>query len=184
MLVHGLSPGMQNAEKADFDPETLGVSGHFQQCGSRSLKEKRKQELLVLPHQRDQLMRDADNNVEVFNGQQFLTPFPEPFLTCVDLALWAVSIPARMKFDLLMPAADALVAMTAQSRGAAANDGIEYLLLCPVPCVKKPGSDQADDIGNLTARRRHECTESGGGCCVSRSRGLTAARIRCWDRCT
>ena len=184
MLVHGLSPGMQNAEKADFDPETLGVSGHFQQCGSRSLKEKRKQELLVLPHQRDQLMRDADNNVEVFNGQQFLTAFPEPFLTCVDLALWAVSIPARMKFDLLMPAADALVAMTAQSRGAAANDGIEYLLLCPVPCVKKPGSDQADDIGNLTARRRHECTESGGGCCVSRSRGLTAARIRCWDRCT
>ena len=129
-------------------------------------------------------MRDAENNMEVFNGQQFLAPFPEPFLTCVDLALWAVPIPARMKFDLLMPAADALVAMTAQSRGAAANDGIEYLLLCPVQCVKKPGSDQADDIGNLPARRRHDWTVSGGDCSVSRSSGLTAARIRCWDRCT
>ena len=175
---------MQNAEKADFDPETLGISSHFQQCGSRSLKEKRKQELLVLPHQRDQLMRDAENNMEVFNGQQFLMAFPEPFLTCVDLALWAVPIPARMKFDLLMPAADASIAMTAQGRGAAANDGIEYLLLCPVQCVKKPGSDQADDIGNLPAWRRHDWAESVGDCSVSRSSGLTAARIRCWDRCT
>jgi hypothetical protein len=49
-------------------------------------------------------MWDAENNMEVFDGQQFLTPFPEPFLTCVDLTLWAVPIPAGMILDLLIAA--------------------------------------------------------------------------------
>ncbi len=30
MSVQGLSPGMQNTEKADFGAETFGIGGHFQ----------------------------------------------------------------------------------------------------------------------------------------------------------
>ena len=94
MSVQGLSPGMQNTEKADFGTETFGIGGHFQKRGAGSLEQQREQEFLVLPHQRDQLMGDAKNNVEVTDRQQLLAPFSEPLLACVDLALWAVPIPA------------------------------------------------------------------------------------------
>ena len=129
-------------------------------------------------------MGDAKNDVEVADRQQLLTPFPEPLLPCVNLALGAVAIPAGMEFDLLIPAANTLIAMPAQSCGAATSDGIEYLLSRPGQGMKKPGSDQADDIGDLPAWRHHDWTMSGGDCSVSRSSGLTASRIRCWDRCT
>ena len=33
MSVQGLSPGMQNTEKADFGAETLGIGGNFQKRG-------------------------------------------------------------------------------------------------------------------------------------------------------
>lgn len=122
-------------------------------------------------------MRDAENNMEIFNGQQFLTPFPEPLFPCVDLALWAVPIPAGMKFDFLITTGNALIAMPAQSGCAAALDGMEHLLLRPVQCVKEPGSGHADDIGDLPAWRRHDWTVSGGDCNESRSSGLTASRI-------
>lgn len=59
---------MQNAEKADFGAETFGIGGHFQKRGTSSLKQEREQDLLVLPHQRDQLVRDAENDVEVADG--------------------------------------------------------------------------------------------------------------------
>ncbi len=94
MPLQGLSPGMQNTEKADFGAETFGIGGHFQKRGSSSLEQQREQKFLVLPHQWDQSMGDAENDVEVSDRQQFLAPFSEPLLACVDLALWAVPIPA------------------------------------------------------------------------------------------
>ena len=47
------------------------------------------------------------------------------------LALWAVPIAAGVERDGLMAAADALVAMTTQCRGAATGDGIEHLAVHP-----------------------------------------------------
>ena len=85
---------MQNAEKADLHTETLALSSHFQKCGSGSLEEKREQELLVLPDQRDQAVWDAENDVKVPDGQQLLLPVAEPLLACIDLALRAVAIAA------------------------------------------------------------------------------------------
>ena len=76
-------------------------------------------------------MRYAEYNMEITDGQQFLAPFSEPLLACVNLALWAVPIPARMEFDLLIATVNALIAMPAKSSCAAAGDGIKYLLVCP-----------------------------------------------------
>jgi hypothetical protein len=92
--VQGLSPGVQNAKNADFGAETLGVGSYFHKRGTGSLEQERKQELLVLPHQRDQAVGDAEDDMEVSDGQQFLAPFLEPLLACVDLALGAVAIAA------------------------------------------------------------------------------------------
>jgi hypothetical protein len=50
-------------------------------------------------------MGDTEYGVEITNRQQFLAPFSEPLLACVNLTLRAVAIPARMEFDLLIPTA-------------------------------------------------------------------------------
>jgi hypothetical protein len=34
MPLQGLSPGMQNAKKADLGPKTLGIGRHFEKRGT------------------------------------------------------------------------------------------------------------------------------------------------------
>jgi hypothetical protein len=51
--LQGLSPGMQNAEKADVRSKTFGISGHFEKRGTGGLEQQGEQEFFVLPHQRD-----------------------------------------------------------------------------------------------------------------------------------
>jgi hypothetical protein len=53
MPLQSLSPGMQNAEKADLGPETFGIGCHFEKRGTGALEQEREQSFLVLPHQRD-----------------------------------------------------------------------------------------------------------------------------------
>jgi hypothetical protein len=131
MSVQGLSPGMQDAEEADLGSETLGVGGYFQERGTGGLEQEGKQEFLVLPHQRNQAVWNTENNVVVPDRQQLLLSFAEPLLACVDLALRAVTIPAAEKRDGLITTAKALIAMPAESSGAAPGDRIEYLALRP-----------------------------------------------------
>ncbi len=94
VLVQGLSPSVQNTEKTDFGAETLWFGSYFHECGTGSLEQEGEQEFLVLPHQGDQAVRDAEDDLEVSNGQQFLAPFLGPLLACFDLALRAVAIAA------------------------------------------------------------------------------------------
>ncbi len=108
-----LSPGVQNAEEADLDAETPGIGGHFQECGSGGPEQEGEQDSLVSPDQRDKGVRDAEDNVKVTDGQQFLLSLAEPLLACVDLTLWAVSISTRMERDGLIPAATASIPVPA-----------------------------------------------------------------------
>jgi hypothetical protein len=45
------------------------VGSHFHESSRGHPEEKREQEFLVLPDQRDQAVRDAENNVKVPDGQ-------------------------------------------------------------------------------------------------------------------
>lgn len=58
-----------------------------------------------------------------------------------------------------MAAADALIAMTAQCRGAAANDGIEHLTMRPRKMRLVPLPETvarcADDVGHLESGPAH-----------------------------
>ncbi len=92
--VQGLSPSVQNTEKTDFGAEALWVGSYFHECGTGSLEQEGEQELLVVPHQGDQAVGDAEDDMEVPDGQQLLAPLSEPLLACVDLALRAVAIAA------------------------------------------------------------------------------------------
>ena len=56
MPLQGLSPRVQNTEKADLRTEMLLVGSHFQQRGGTGFKQEAKQDLLVLPDERDELI--------------------------------------------------------------------------------------------------------------------------------
>src|SRR5688572_9740047 len=94
MRLQGLSPSMQDAEESDLCTEMLWVSSYFQEGGSAGFKQESEQDPLVLPDQRYQSVRDAEDEVIVAHWQQFLLPLAKPLLPCVGLTLRTVAIPA------------------------------------------------------------------------------------------
>ena len=131
MALQSLAPGMQNAEEADLGAEVPGIGRDFQQGCGAGFEQELEENLLVLPDQRDQRMRHAEDQVEVAHRQQFLLPGAQPLLAGVGLALRTVAVSAGVVRDGLMPAANALIAMSAECGRAAALDGAEHFELCP-----------------------------------------------------
>ena len=74
MALQRLSPGMQNAEEAELRSETGRIGRDFQQRCSTSFKQETEEKLLVLPYQRYQRMGNAEDEMEVADRQQFLSP--------------------------------------------------------------------------------------------------------------
>jgi hypothetical protein len=68
MRLKGLSPGVQDREKADVGAETLGIGSHFEQSGGAGFEQEFEQESLVLPDQGNEGMRHAEDQVEVSHG--------------------------------------------------------------------------------------------------------------------
>src|SRR6516162_1068842 len=108
---------------------------------------------LVLPDQRDQRVRHAEDQVKVANRQQFPSSGAQPLLPGIGLALWTVPVSAGVVRDGLMPAAHASIAMASECGRAATRDGAQHFELAPreriaivfeelVACL-------ADDIGHL-----------------------------------
>jgi hypothetical protein len=153
MPPQGLSPGVQYAKEPDLDPESLGIGGHLHESRRDRLEKPGKHESSVLPDDRDQAMRQAENDVEVLDREKFLLSVTEPFLTCVDLTLGAVPVPAAVKNDLFVTTTGAPIAMSAQSGRTAVHDGAEYFDLrpaqCPADAVPELTARHANDIGHL-----------------------------------
>ena len=82
---------------------------------------------LVLQHERRQLMRRGEDDVEVGHGQQLSRTRGQPSGACVALALGAMPVAARVIGDGVMSAAGASIAMTTQRCRAAADDGVDHL---------------------------------------------------------
>src|SRR5215813_348638 len=88
--LQGLPPSVKNTQEADLGPEVLGIGCYFEQRLRAGLEKEPEQNLLVLPDQWDQRMRDAEDQVVVVHGQQFALPRCQPLLTGVGLAFWTV----------------------------------------------------------------------------------------------
>src|SRR5271166_4500477 len=86
---------------------------------------------LVLPDQRDQRVRHAEDQVEVANRQQFSSPGAQPLLPGIGLALGTVPVAAGVVRDGLMPAANALIAMPTECGRAATLDRAKHFELRP-----------------------------------------------------
>src|SRR5208283_1872547 len=108
---------------------------------------------LVLPNQRDQRMRHAEDQVKVANRQQFPSPGAQPLLPGVGLALRTVPVSAGVVRDGLIPAANALIAMPTECSRAATLDGSKHFELAPRERIAIAFEElvacPADDIGHL-----------------------------------
>ena len=164
MWSQRLSPGVEDGQEASLGAKVLRIGRDLEQCGSTGLKEQRKQLSLVLPHQRHQLMWDAEDEMIVADRQQFLPPLPQPLVARSGLTLRAVPVAAGVIRDGLVPAVCARVAMTAEGGGAATRDGIEHLVLrpgqgCAVP-LSKAVACSTNDVGHLEGRPAHRFLSS------------------------
>jgi hypothetical protein len=131
MRLQRLTPGMQNAQEAEFRPEMFGIGGDFEQRGGTGFKQQREEGSFVLPHQRDQAVRHAEDEVVISDRKKFLLSCSQPFITSIGLALRTMTVPAGVVRDGLMTAAVTLIAMTAQGRCTTACNGVHHLDLWP-----------------------------------------------------
>src|SRR5215469_4152803 len=93
MRLQGLSPGMQDAEEADLRAEMFGIGGYFQQGGRGGLEQKSEENLFVLPHQWDQRVRHAEDQIKIVQLQQLLVTISEPLFACISLAFRTMPVP-------------------------------------------------------------------------------------------
>src|SRR5216684_6413523 len=85
---------MQNAEEPDLCAQMLGVGSNLQQRGRTGFEKQLEENLLVLPSEWDQRVRDAEDQVVVIHRQQLLLASGQPLVPSVGLALRAMTIPA------------------------------------------------------------------------------------------
>src|SRR5271165_1626869 len=159
MNLEVLSPAMEHAEESDVGSQMLWIASEFQQRSGTGAEEQIVEQPFVLEDQRAEFVRQGEDDVEVRYGQQLSRTRGQPLGARVPLALGTVPIAARVEGDGLMAAASALVEMTAQCRGAAADDGIEHLAMppCKVRLVLVPEAVArcADDVGHLEGGPAH-----------------------------
>lgn len=122
---------MQDAEKADLRTQVFRVSGDLEQCRSTGLEQQSEEDLLVLPDQRHQGMRNAENQVIVADGEQFAFTGPEPLVAGIRLTFWTVTVAAGAVRDGLVTAASTLIAVPAECGSSATRDRGEYFELSP-----------------------------------------------------
>jgi hypothetical protein len=122
---------MQDAEKADVGTKMFRVGGHLEQCRSAGLEQESKENPLVLPDQRHQAMRDAEDQMIVADRKQFALTSAQPLLAGVGLTLGTVAIPAGTVRSSFVAAANASITMSAERRRSAAFDGGEHFELRP-----------------------------------------------------
>ena len=100
-----LSPGVQDAEKADLCSQMFRIGGDLQQRGGTAAKQCVIELSLVVEAKQVQLVRERKDNVELRDLHQFSLPGGEPALSGLCLALGAVPVAAAVIRDGLMAAA-------------------------------------------------------------------------------
>jgi hypothetical protein len=104
-------------------------------------------------------MWNAEDEMIVADGQQFLLPLPQPEVARRGLTLGTVPVAAGVIRDGLAPAVYARIAMTAESSGTAARDRVEHLSLRPgqgsTVALSKAVACTANDVSHLEGWPAH-----------------------------
>src|ERR1700737_4506131 len=131
-----LIPGMQHGEEADFRAEVFRIASDFEKCFCTGAEQQIVDDFLVLQSQWSKLRRKCEDHMDVARREKFSLPCGDPAFSGRGLTLRAVSIAAAVVGDGgTMPAAGALIEMTAECGGATPRNGpqqFDMLLVVPV----------------------------------------------------
>ena len=125
MADQGLSPGVKDAQDADLRPEMPRIGGDLAERGRARLEEPGVQPGAIPIRQRQECMREREDDVHIWHVEQFLLARLEPALPRLRLALRAVAIPTRVIGDGLMAAGVTPIEMASEGGRATARDRAE-----------------------------------------------------------
>src|SRR6266851_3542251 len=149
-----LIPGMQHGEEADLRAEMLRIVSDFEKGFRTAAKQKIVNDLLVLQGQRSQMTGKGEDHMDVARREKFSLTCGDPAFPGRGLTLRAVSIAAAVVGDGgPMPAAGALIEMTAECSGTTPRHGQQHFDMLPgdplTASFEECVSRSADQIGHL-----------------------------------
>ena len=178
MADEGLAPRVENAQDADLGAQVARIRGHLTQRGRTRLEEQDVELCGVAIAERQQRMRQREDDMHVRHVEELALPGREPPGTRLRLALRAVPIAARVIGDGLVSAGVTPIEVTPKCGGATARDCPEdRSLLCAQPrmLLEESVALRVEDIGHLHGRPAHD----GGGFRKRRDRRTTGGGVTC-----
>jgi hypothetical protein len=132
----------------------LGITRDFDKGFGTGAKQEIVEDLLVLQNQGGQMTGKREDHMSVARGEQFLTTRFDPAVTGSRLTLWTMAVGAAVIRDGgPMPAASALVDVTAESGGATPRNGPQDFDVLPADPLAASFDECfsrcADEIGHL-----------------------------------
>src|SRR5580692_1676924 len=132
----------------------LGIASDFEKCFRTGTEQQAVEDLLVLQHQRSQAMGQCEDHVQIACREKFSLTRSDPAVPRSGLTLRAMAIAAAVIGDGgTMPAAGALIEMTAQCGGTTPANGPQHFAVLPTEPVaisfEESVSRGADQIGHL-----------------------------------
>jgi hypothetical protein len=187
MADQGLPPRVEDAQDANLRAEMSGVGRDFAERRAARLNEPRVQARTIPIGQRQQPMRQCENDVHIRHVEPIARARVEPALPRLGLALRTVAVPTRVIGDGLMAAGVTPIELASEGGGATARDRAEHGSLLrtePRMLLDKGVTMRVEEIGHLHGGPAHDSvglrfnrdrgTTGGGGTC-SCSRGFGAA---------
>jgi len=86
---------VEHAEQTDFGAEVMRIGSDLEERSSTGLEEQAVNKALVLIGERRQLVREREDDMNIRNGQEFLTSLRQPAVARTGLALGAMPVATR-----------------------------------------------------------------------------------------
>src|SRR6266581_8336365 len=155
-----LTPGVQHGEEAEFRAEVSGVASDFETSFRTGAEQQIVDDFLVLQGQWRELRRKREDHMDVARREKLLLTRGDPAIACRRLTLRAVAIAAAVVGNSgTMPAAGALIDMTAECGSTTPRNGQQHFDVLPADplaiSLDKSSSCAADEIGHLKGRPTH-----------------------------
>lgn len=133
MVDQSLTPGVEDEDKAEAGAEVAGVDGDVLKRPGRRAQQEVVDDLRALEGERCESLGQREDDVGIGHRQHLGLASVEPAGLGAALTLGAMTVPARVVGDHLVPARVALVDVTAEARGPARQDLVDDPVLLPTP---------------------------------------------------
>src|SRR5260221_1977222 len=178
MPDQGLPPGVEQAQDANLRTEMPRIGRDLAEGGGARLEEPGVQPRTIPTGQRQQRMRQREDDVHIWYVEQVALAGVEPAFPRLGLALRTVTVPTGIIGDGLMPAGVTPIEMASEGGRATARDRPEYRALLraqPRMLLEEGVALRVEDIGHLHGRPGHDC----GGLRSRRDRDTTRGTVTC-----